>query len=49
MQEGFLMTDFSGMDMAAFALRAWLPDRLAYVSACDVWRVARRSSLPTTG
>ncbi len=37
------MTDFSGMDMAAFALRQLLPEegRLRQAWACDIWKEAR--------
>jgi hypothetical protein len=38
-----LATDFSGMDMAAFALKQLLPGEgnLVQVWACDIWREAR--------
>ena len=46
-----LATDFSGMGMAAFALRQLLPEtgRLQHMWACDVWKEARSFIAKTTG
>jgi len=35
-----LFTDYSGMDMAAFALKQLVPD-FVHLQACDIWPVAR--------